>query len=423
MDKPRPPRNTDSRSRIDPLASGDAAKTFHPLERLETPNRGTDSRTEGRDIQKPRKITVIEVRELGKLPLPAEGVTTRDGGNSTTLTDRNGNRRIFYFFGDTGLYNDEWTQTQGSPWKLRTNTAAIARLDTPLTLTEPLDRHGYPPNFVTYTPEEARFNNELQELHREKVPPTDIDERFKQNGELLNRIAIWPGSPISDGKYGGYAFCNMILTQSDFRFYRAGVTLARIHISGDRFNMTRQQGLLFQPSEPAFSFAMIDKDHQTVYLYGQMPARMIAPSPHVLARVQLEQVPNRNAYEFWNGASWTKDITRVAPVMDGLSEAVSVSYNQHLNGYLAVYSKPMDNHIFASTAPLPEGPWSEPKALFQGKAPVTVGHTGDAGMGFNYAGIEHPGLASENGKKIVVGYYNAIGAGYGQLEMAQLTLD
>ena len=69
---------------------------------------------------------------------------------------------------------------------------------------------------------------------------------------------------------------------------------------------------------------------------------------------------------------------------------LSVSFNRHLNAYLAVHSLDLSGKIVGRTAPDPWGPFGEPVELWQAKAdaPKELDY-----MTLIYAGKEHPELA------------------------------
>jgi hypothetical protein len=76
-----------------------------------------------------------------------------------------------------------------------------------------------------------------------------------------------------------------------------------------------------------------------------------------------------------------------------------VSRNAYVGGFLAVYSGIFSNDVFFRTAPRPEGPWSTPQRLFTGRHRA-AGPT-------NYAAKEHPELARNGGRSLVVSYADA----------------
>jgi hypothetical protein len=89
------------------------------------------------------------------------------------------------------------------------------------------------------------------------------------------------------------------------------------------------------------------------------------------------------------------------PVMEGMPNEMSVSWNDHLGSYLAVHSLGLTGHVVGRTAPAPWGPWSEPVILHTVRPeraeplpyPTLI-----------YAGKEHPALAEDGGRVLYVTY-------------------
>jgi hypothetical protein len=80
---------------------------------------------------------------------------------------------------------------------------------------------------------------------------------------------------------------------------------------------------------------------------------------------------------------------------------------------VAVYSGIFSDDVLVRTAPRPEGPWSDARPLFQAIAPAS---------GNDYAGKEHPELASDGGAQVVVSYARSTGAFTGEVRLAQVAV-
>jgi hypothetical protein len=76
---------------------------------------------------------------------------------------------------------------------------------------------------------------------------------------------------------------------------------------------------------------------------------------------------------------------------------MSVSFNPHLNRYMAVYSKSMGAEAMIRIASRPEGPWSAPVELFGVEAPENV-------HGWVYDFLAHPELSKDNGRTVYITY-------------------
>jgi hypothetical protein len=125
--------------------------------------------------QWPRPPRVTQAHELGKLNQPAS-VTARDVGASALIGSH-----VLWLFGDTLLK----TPAEDGE-KMRSNTAALGNVRDPIRVEEPLDSKGAPKPFLPFTDEEERYND--------------------GSGRPDERIALWPGSVVPDGKGGGLVY-------------------------------------------------------------------------------------------------------------------------------------------------------------------------------------------------------------------------
>ncbi len=320
----------------------------------------------------PLKLEVVGAQELGVVGKPRT-VTARDVGGSALI----GNR-VLWVFGDT-LFNPK--SVDGT--NLRSSTAAWADPSKPLELTEPTDANGAPGQFVPFTAEELAFNAGT-------LTPQD-------------RIALWPGTPVADGLQGICWFSKMRIRPGFLNYEHQGVGLVRV--AADQTVGVREAELLFGASEPIFhNPARFGSD---LFLYGNRG--LGGGNPLVVARVPIARVAQRSAYRFWNGSDWVTDVNDAATLFSGVPGELSVSWNAHLGAYLAVYSDVLKSRVVARLARAPQGPWSDPVALFAMKPPPS------STMGFSYAGREHPHLARNNGKTLFVTYYQPLDAFRGEL--------
>lgn len=151
---------------------------------------------------------------------------------------------------------------------------------------------------------------------------------------------------------------------------------------------------LWNDIEPAFGSAVLADEDGWVYVYGRV---ITSPGAYAaqLARVKPGHLADRGKYHYYAGdagaAAWTEDVAEAADVLAGLPEEFSVSYNEHLKSYLAVYSDPEGGRAQARLAPYPWGPWGEPAVLLA-----------CAGEDYCYGAKEQPGLAAGDGRKIFV---------------------
>jgi hypothetical protein len=206
----------------------------------------------------------------------------------------------------------------------------------------------------------------------------------------------------------GLVFYIKLKVKGNLKYEFLGTGLARV--AAGKTIAVRDQGLLFNAPEPTFSEALVDGD--LLYLYGNL-STSDASGQVAVACVPLAQATTRLAYLFWNGTAWVKDVNQVKPVLTVVPGSLSVSFNPYLENYLAVHSETLSNRVVLQVASSPQGPWSQPIVLFIGDMPVS--------STVDYAGREHPELATKSGRNIVVSYYQPLGGFNGELRLVQVT--
>jgi hypothetical protein len=135
--------------------------------------------------------------------------------------------------------------------------------------------------------------------------------------------------------------------------------------------------LLFSPNEPPFGSASLITGGM-LYAYGcGNPANSLDKSCW-LGKVIPANILNRSAWLFYAGnGNWSSQTANAVPVFVGDS-ILSVSWNNYLQQYIAVYSAPFSNNVMIRTAPNPEGPWSLATAAFTAMQPAQGGNVYDA---------------------------------------------
>ena len=323
-------------------------------------------------------VSVASTRDLGVVSTPAT-TATRDGGESVLVGGK-----ILWTFGDTFF-----SPKSADGVNFRTNTAALADPSSPLAVTEPLDANGAPYAALAFTAEEIAYNS-----------PRDPTQ---------DRIALWFGGLVPDGG-GALAFYLKLIVKPNLDYTYLGVGTA--HFAANQTTGTRTPGLLFDyaKGEPRFERPMLHDG--TLYLYGELPGRQ---GQFGVAKAPLAQATVRSAYTFWNGSAWTPDVGQTVAVLTGLPGQVSVAWNPHLNAYLAVNTDVPSQTVIARTATRPEGPWGNRVTLFTQQPSAS---------GFGYAGQEHVGLRTANGKVLFVTYYRILpGFLQGELRAVEVTLN
>lgn len=146
--------------------------------------------------------------------------------------------------------------------------------------------------------------------------------------------------------------------------------------------------------EPAFGSALLADEDGWVYVYGRAPA---APGEYgvALARVKPGEMLNPEKYSYYSleaaSGPWTSDLAEASSVLVGLPEDFSVSYNEFIKSYLAVYLDEDSGVAMARQARYPWGPWGEPARLLA-----------CAKEDYCYGAREQAAFAREGGKKISI---------------------
>jgi hypothetical protein len=329
----------------------------------------------------PRAIVVDHVDDLGAFPAPAT-VVGRDGTTSALVGSQ-----VLWTFGDTFL--TKTTADDGT--SVRSATAGWSTALAPLALTEPVDDAGIPFQLVPYT---------AAELSKNQTDP-------------LNGFALWPGNVIPDGAGGATVLFQHVLRQNGNGFTVDAIGTA--HVTPPSTQGTRDANFLFQSPEPLFGNGGVTLDAGNAYFFECEQA--IGLDFHCkVARVPVASVTNRAAFEFWDGAKYTSDITRAVWFIDRASYGLTIEKSASLGKWLAVYSKPLSDDVALRTAAQLEGPWDEPEVLVSGSSFVT----GDAGT--NYLAREHTELERPDAGELVIGYSHPLANFGGACRLARVTL-
>lgn len=204
---------------------------------------------------------------------------------------------------------------------------------------------------------------------------------------------FWPRAAVraGDGYYLYYSLMNNFGTQV-YDHFRVGQGLASAAEPLGPYTMLKAGGrrALWNDIEPAFGSAVWPDRDGWIYVYGRV---MTEPGQYsaALAKVQPDGIADRDRYLYYSLESssglWTSEAGEATPVMEGLPDEFSVSYNEYLKKYLALYSG-ADGGVLMRTGDYPWGPWSAPKSVLPCKKEE-----------YCYGAKEHPGFLSEGGKK------------------------
>ncbi len=144
--------------------------------------------------------------------------------------------------------------------------------------------------------------------------------------------------------------------------------------------------------EPAFGSALLQDNDGWLYAYGRVQT---APGEYgaALARVKPGSASDREAYLYYSAgdssAPWTADLSDASPVMEGVPEDFSVSYNDFLKAYLAVHFDEEAGTVLARQARYPWGPWGEAYKLLA-----------CAKEEYCYGAKEQPAFSASGGREI-----------------------
>ncbi len=350
----------------------------------------------------PPDLAVKNVTELGPMP-EHPFIRGRDGGYSAFVFGRS-----VWVYGDTVL---ETADAQGSNWHNNSFqwTEDLDAADGLSGFETSEDAAGAPREFLPQTVEEHAYN----QAHRgDPCQETPCGARW----------ALWPSALVWDaGQQRAIAFYSKIHAEpGDFNFYGVGSSLAvwsRFEDLPVRPELSPGSGeptLLFAGDEPSFgSAAVIDGG----WLYAYACQMEGFSKPCRLARVTPAQVTERSAWEFYAGqGQWSLEISRAEPVFEG-NDILSVSYNPHLQRFLAVYNQPMDHRVMVRTAPAPEGPWSGALEAF-----ATLTPEGDPD-GWIYDAQAHREFEQEGGRIQYVSYSRSTGFLQSEVRLVKLELD
>ncbi|MCX4247164.1 DUF4185 domain-containing protein [Paraliomyxa miuraensis] len=319
----------------------------------------------------------LSAAEIGVVE-QSDAIEGRDGGSSAWLWDRS-----IWTFGDTVLTLDD---ERGHNWhhnsfSVTTDTDASDGLSG---FSEPLDAVGAPQHLIPPSTSEQEFNDahwgEMCE-----VEPCGA------------RWAVWPGEPVWDADHDrALVFYGLIYAEpGDFNFMGVGHSIA---------TWTDPDG---HPERPVID---VDAEHPDLLWSGDRSGWGIASNivdgqlytfacetngglAHdcMLARVELSELHVRSAWRYFDGDQWSTHADEAKPLFEG-APVMSVSFNEFLGEWLAVYSTPFSSEVVARTAPDLTGPWSRESLLY------------DTGQDTPYDALAHAEYEERDGQVIYVTY-------------------
>jgi hypothetical protein len=304
----------------------------------------------------PAELVVVRAEQIGTVPRN-EAIQGRDGGGSAHAFGR-----TVWVYGDTVL---NWEGEDGTNW--HTNSWDHADPASWMSgFTTPVDSVDAPRYFVELTAEEKAWND----LHAAEDCPEE---------PCSVRWALWPSDPQWDAqRERAWIFYGLYNDE-----HPSGIGIASWD-GLDQPVVRRQIGdswLLFPAPEIEWGAGLVVAD-DFIYAFGCPQAGLARHCR--LGRVPLEDPSNRAAWRFWNGDEWSSNDDKTEKLFTGAT-IMEVAWNQGLDRWLIVYSKPFDHDIVARTAEYLTGPWSNEEVLFRapGEAP--------------YDAVHHPDLEERDG--------------------------
>jgi hypothetical protein len=314
------------------------------------------------------KLSVISVEDVGAVGMP-ENVTARDGGISANVGGR-----LTWVFGDT-FYRPTKPLPQGD-FRPVSATAGVAPPDNPLALTGTADGYGVPDQLIPYNSDEPN------------LAPDD-------------RYALWPASIITEpgGNTAMIYYQQTHITKA--KWIDGYTSVAQIKPGETVAN--RLPVRLFEPGEPSFRKPVVVGD--TVYLYDA------CADTCKVAKVSTDKMADRASYTFWDGRTWSSDITKAKKVLPGAGGGFSVAYSEALNSFVEVAIGFGSHTFYMRTASKPEGPWSSPKKVYEADSQHSA-----------YVPNFQPELFEDNGRVLAFSYSRDLGNFNGDIRLLKLEL-
>lgn len=291
--------------------------------------------------QEPKSLE-FSVKQIGPI-LEVNGSSTQVIGQGGNYAVTDGPGKMVWFL------NNIWTgetPSAGQPalWGISEGGVALSASSSPYTLKGAL-------NYV---------------LDENRWPIPFLSPDFR---EYIQVRKFWPraGFKIEEKYYVFYSILNNF-GLGPYDYFRVGQGLAFSDSSSGPYKKAESGPLYFfwSDAEPAFGSAVLSDSDGWLYIYGRA---MTEPGKYsaALARVKPENIMSREKYDYYSldasSGMWTSDLTETTPVMENMPEEFSVSYNEYLKSYLALYLDIENREILLMRADYPWGPWKDPAKI------------------------------------------------------------
>jgi Domain of unknown function (DUF4185) len=346
--------------------------------------------------------TVEHAVDLGIVPTNPD-ILGRDGAMSAAFQGYS-----LWLYGDTflanpnadgrGLISDSWSFT-----------ADLNAQDGISGFQERLDSSGAPAMILPETTSEFAFN----QVHNGNPCQTQ---------PCGARWALWPSSIVTDITNNRALIFYMVVyaLPGAFNFQGAGNSVAVWQDFTQQprrpvFNppmVADHPDLMFNQDQPNFGTAALISN-RVLYIYGCGVPSNSNDKGCRLAKVDPGNVLDLSAWTFFAGnGNWSSQLSDAISVIPDVN-IMSVSWNDYLQQYVAIYSAIFSQNVMFRTAPNLEGPWSGEGVLFVAEQPVA---------GNVYDARQHSEYDMNGGQAIFVSYSRATGAFTSEVRLEQIQL-
>lgn len=350
----------------------------------------------------PAALTVVSATDLGTIPTNPD-ILGRDGAFSALFQGYS-----VWLYGDTFLAspNTEGRSLISDSWSYTTDLDAQ---DGITGFQERLDSVGAPAMILAETPAEYAFN-QAHNGNPCQVQPCGA------------RWALWPATIVTDTTNNqGLVFYNLVYAlPGAFNFQGIGNSVAIWQDCNQLpqrpvFNPPIVQDhpdLMFNQNQPNFGSAAFIANG-TLYVYGCGIPSNSTDKRCRLAKVNPASVIALSAWTYFAGnGNWSTQISDAVSVFDD-ANILSVSWNNYLQQYVAVYSQLFSQNVVMRTSPNPEGPWSREVTAFVAMQPSS---------GNVYDAHAHAEYDLDGGQTIFVTYSRGTGLFTSEVRLVSVQL-
>ena len=347
-------------------------------------------------------LNIGSVTDLGTIPTNPD-VIGRDGALSAVFQGNS-----VWLYGDTFLANPnaEGRGLISDSWSF---TADLNAQNGISGFRERLDSSGAPGMILPETPAEFTFNQQHNGTSCQVQP-------------CGARWALWPSSMVTDTANNQALVFYMLVyaLPGSFNFQGVGNSVAiwtdfSQHPQRAVFNppiVGDHPDLMFDQDQPNFGTAAFINGG-VLYIYGCGIPTNSSDKGCRLAKVDPESVLNHGAWTYYAGnENWSPQLNDAVSVIPD-ANILSVSWNDFLRQYVAIYSQLLSDDVMIRTAPNPAGPWSAERTLFTAKEPAS---------GNIYDARAHSEYDLNGGQTIFLTYSRAIGTFSSEVRLVSVEL-